>query len=85
MIGEAATPEARAKIRKIISKADGITNVNGIATLHLGPEEVLVNASLDFEDKLTAAKVEKITAELAAKLRKDVPTVKRVFIEAKSS
>lgn len=85
LIGEAATPEAREEIRKIVTATKGITNVNAIATLHLGPEEILLNASLDFEDTLSAADVEKITADLTAKLRKQVPTVKRVFIEAKSA
>ncbi len=85
LIGEAATPEARAQIREVITSTKGITNVNTIATLHLGPEEILLNASLDFEDTLTAADVEKITSDLTAEVRKQVPSVKRVFIEAKSS
>ncbi|MDG1286815.1 MAG: cation diffusion facilitator family transporter [Rickettsiales bacterium] len=84
LIGEAATPENRAIIEEIISEAKGITNVNGIITLHLGPDEILVNASLDFEDKLSAAMVEKITAKLTQKLQLHVPSVKRIFIEAKS-
>ena len=84
LIGEAANPEAKRKIREIIDEVDGITHVNGVITLHLGPEEVLVNASLDFQDDLTAGDVENITASLTEKLRKEVPVVKRVFIEAKS-
>ena len=83
LIGEAATPEARAQIREIIEQAEGITGVNGVATLHLGPQEVLVNASLDFENNLTAADVEATTARLTKKLKRAVPSVKRVFIEAR--
>ena len=84
LIGEAATPEARAKIRSIIGESEGITHVNTVATLHLGPEEILVNASLDFDDNLSAADVENITSTLTARLKEGVPSVKRVFIEAKS-
>ncbi len=85
LIGEAATPENREAIRDIINQAKGITNVNTVATMHLGPHEVLVNASLDFDDNLSAADVEKITADLTKKLKKQVPAVQRVFIEAKST
>jgi len=84
LIGEAANEEDRAEIARIIGETTGITGVNGIITLHLGPDEVLVNASLDFEDKLSAHMVEQITAKLTQKLQHHVPSVKRVFIEAKA-
>jgi cation diffusion facilitator family transporter len=85
LIGEAATPEHRKQIRKIIADTQGITHVNGIATLHLGPQEILVNASLDFVDSLSANDVESLTAALSARLKTQIPSVKRVFIEAKSN
>lgn len=85
LIGEAATPEDKARIRALLTDVKGITHINSIATLHLGPEEILVNASLDFDDTLTAAEVEQITANLSQTLRSQVPTVKRVFIEAKGN
>ncbi|MCA9968463.1 MAG: hypothetical protein KC423_29665, partial [Anaerolineales bacterium] len=69
---------------RIIGETTGITGVNGIITLHMRPDEVMVNASLDFEDKLSAHMVEQITAKLTQKLQHHVPSVKRVFIEAKA-
>jgi len=82
LIGESATPEVVAGIRRVVAGRPEIEAVNEVLTLHMGPEFVLVNLSLDFDDAQDAAQVEAVTAAMVADIKRDQPLVKRVFIEA---
>jgi len=57
---------------------------NEILTMHMGPDFVLVNLSLDFDDSLPAGKLESLIAALDNKIKQTQPTVKRVFVEAEA-
>ena len=52
--------------------------------MHMGPDFILVNVSVDFTDGLPAGKVEKPTAAIDQAIKKVFPYVKRVSIEAES-
>lgn len=82
LIGEAAAPACVAGVRALATGADGVVKVNEVLTLHMGPEFVLVNISLDFRDEYTAEQVEASTAGLVAAIKADWPLVKRVFAKA---
>ncbi len=82
LIGESARPEVVQGIRAMAQETGGIVNVNEILTLHMGPEFILVNLSVDFRDGLTAAEVEKAAVRLTARIKREWPRVKKVFIEA---
>ncbi len=82
LIGESARPEVVAGIRAMAQETGGIVNVNEVLTLHMGPEFILVNLSVDFRDGLTAAEVEKAAVRLTARIKREWPRVKKVFIEA---
>lgn len=82
LIGEAAAPDCVAGVRRLATATDGVVKVNEVLTLHMGPEFVLVNLSLDFQDDHTAEQVEDTIGDLVAKIKTDWPLVKRVFIKA---
>jgi cation diffusion facilitator family transporter len=84
LIGEAAYPEVQAGIREIISDDPGILVTNEVLTLHFGPEDVLLNLSVDFADHLSSVDVEAAISELEQRIKTRYPEVKRVFIEAQS-
>ena len=84
LIGESVAEENLQQIQAILDSTPGITKTNAMLTLHLGPEQALLNLSLDLEDDLTATQVETLVAELDAKIRATVPVIYRVFIEARS-
>jgi len=56
--------------------------VNEVLTLHMGPEYVLVNMSLDFRNTCTADQVENAIAGLDERIKLNWPLVKKVFVEA---
>jgi cation diffusion facilitator family transporter len=88
IVGEAAAPEVQAGLAAIIEGDIGlgkpIRHVNEIRTMHLGPEDVLVTASVDFQDYVTAQTVEEVSARLQKAIRSKYPQVKHLFIEVKS-
>ena len=51
-------------------------------TLHMGPNFILLNVSIDFRDELPAGDVEAAIDRLTREIRDAHPDVKRVFMEA---
>jgi cation diffusion facilitator family transporter len=84
LVGEAASPKLVKEVRAIIARQDGVKYVNELLTLHFGPNEVLVTASVDFRDGIDSGEVERTVSRIEDALRAEVPIVKRVFIEAQS-
>ena len=64
--------------------APGVGHVNEVLTMHVGPEYILANLSLDFADHLTAADLEAGIADLDRRIKEALPRVKRVFVEAEA-
>ena len=84
LIGEAVDRGAEDRIRALVAEQAGVLRTNEILTMHLGPADVLVNLSLDFNDGLSAADVEATISDLEARIKSALPVVKRIFIEAQS-
>jgi cation diffusion facilitator family transporter len=84
LIGEGVHPETRHGIEAIIAAQGGIVRVNEQRSMHLGPEEVLLNLSIDFASDLSADQVEAAISALEQAIKGRYPEVKRVFIEAQN-
>ena len=84
LIGESAGTTIQSGIDTILQGQRGILAINEVLTMHMGPEDVLVNLSLDFDDALSSAEVEAVISELERRIRSALPEVRRVFIEAQS-
>ncbi|PHR20885.1 MAG: cation transporter [Sphingopyxis sp.] len=84
LIGEGASPAVVAGIRAVVSNDKRITGLNEILTMHMGPEDILLAASVDFDDRLTADKVEQAITDFEKAIKAEFPQVKRIFIEAQS-
>ncbi|PLY03855.1 MAG: cation transporter [Desulfuromonas sp.] len=84
LIGERAQIRVVREIRELIYRNDGVGNVNEILTLHMGPDYILANISINFDDSLTSNQLEKLVAEIDRQIRTAQPEVKKVFIEAEA-
>jgi divalent metal cation (Fe/Co/Zn/Cd) transporter len=82
LIGESADPEVEAEISNILEGDDRILSVNEVATLHMGPEFIVVTISVDFYDSLQAGAVESAVTQLNKQIKATDPRIRRVFIEA---
>jgi len=84
LIGESANEMVIKGIREIILQYDGIDNLNEVLTMHMGPDYVLVNVSIDFRNNIPAGDLENIIADMDTQIKEKFPTVKRIFVEAES-
>jgi cation diffusion facilitator family transporter len=84
LIGESASRGMRDSIRRIVDETPGILATNELLTMHLGPQDILLNLSLDFADQLSSVDVEAAISELERRIKESHPEVRRVFIEAQS-
>ena len=82
LIGESANRSVIKAIREILQAGDHIEHVNEILTMHMGPDYILANISVDFNDNISADEIEKSIAEIDVKIKQQHPQIKRIFIEA---
>jgi cation diffusion facilitator family transporter len=88
LIGEAASEDLQAGVRRLIDAEAGcnglVRGVNDLRTLQLGPDDILVTASLDMEDTALASDVEATTGRLSTKIKAAYPAVQHLFLEVKT-
>jgi len=84
LIGERANLEVVQSIREMAKQLSGVTHVNEVLTMHVGPEFILVNLSVDFRDGVPSEIVEECVAQLDVRIKAKHPLVKRVFVEAEA-
>ena len=85
LIGEAADQPIVDSIMRVANAMDGVAHANGIITVHLAPEQILVALSLEFADELKTPDIELKIAELERRLRHLHPTVIALFVKPQSS
>ena len=89
LIGEAASEEVQAGLAALVATEIGpgkpITRINHIKTMHLGPEDLLVVASVDFEDGESARTVEKTNARIEAAIKARYPSVRQLVLDVRSA
>ena len=84
LVGESADPKLVERLQLTAGKSPGVHRVNEVLTMHLGPRDILLNVSVDFEDSLTAEELEVEIEQMEQRIRKAIPEVKRIFVEAQS-
>ncbi len=82
LIGEGADPALVEDVRNRAAGMQAIIAVNEVITLHMGPHDILLNLSVDFNDSVSAGDVEATIEELTHEILAAHEYVKRVFIEA---
>ncbi len=85
LIGESADPEIVTGITSLAKNYNFISGVNEVLTMHMGPNYILLNLSVNFKDKLDVSNVEENISTLSSQIKKEYPLVKRVFVEAEKN
>ena len=81
LIGESATKFVRDKIDAAINESPATVALIHIRTQHLGPDELLVGAKIDFGATLTSAELAKAIDTVEADIRAAVPAATIIYIE----
>lgn len=84
LVGESMAPGKLDEIRRIVGDDPRVVRLVDALTMHLGPEDVLLNLDVEFADRLSTDQVEDTIVNLEARIRERFPEVRRIFIEAKS-
>ncbi len=84
LIGESADPEIVKGIKALADEYNEVEYINEVLTMHMGPEYILVNLSIDFDDHMKAGKIEQVISEIDSKIKQKWPRVKRIFVEAEA-
>ncbi len=85
LIGEAADQPIVDSIMRIASEMEGVAHANGIITVHLAPDQILVALSLEFADQLTTPEIEAKIAEIDRRVRHLHSAVFLLFVKPQSS
>ncbi len=85
LIGESTNPKTVESIKSLALAHDGIKRVNEVLTLHMGPEFLLVNISLEFNDDLPVGTIETLIDTITKEIVTKHVRVKRVFVEAEKA
>jgi cation diffusion facilitator family transporter len=82
LIGESADQAVVRGIRAMARDNPAVDCVNEVLTMHMGPDFVLLNMSVDFRDNISADEVERAISSMDRMIKARFPQVNRVFIEA---
>jgi len=82
LIGEGLLKDDVMKIEDILKAEKDITAFNRPLSLYMGPEEVLVNLDVEFQDHLRSDDVELVINRIEKGIKEAVPSVNRIYIEA---
>ncbi len=84
LLGESVDRVVVEDIKRIARGDPGVAGVLPPLTMHLGPNEVLLNLSVNFRQGLDAGEVAATVDRLEQKIRERHPEVRRIFIEAEA-
>ena len=84
LIGKTVTDEDRAKVIEIAQGTPGVVRVTQLLGIHLGPDVVVLALKVAFTPKTAVEDVEETTNEMERRLRKELPHMKKIFIEPDS-
>jgi cation diffusion facilitator family transporter len=82
LIGESADPRIVASIHRELAGDARVSEVNEVATLHMGPDFIVVTVSADFVDALSSFELESAVTDMNKRIKRIDPRLQRVFIEA---
>lgn len=81
LIGEGADPRDMVKIREAIAGSDHVSKLIHLKTQHLGPEELLVGAKIEFDSSLNMAELATAIDSVEKRIRAVVPYARPMYIE----
>jgi divalent metal cation (Fe/Co/Zn/Cd) transporter len=82
LIGAAARPQERETLEAALNEFAEIDQVVELLTMVLGPSALLVAARVDLAEDLSSDDIERVANELDEAIRRAVPDVTEVFLDA---
>lgn len=84
LLGESVEPEVRRSV-EVLTRADpAVKDFVRMMSMHVGPEIVVLNLDLKFDEQLSVGEIEEAVARIDRALREEHPEIRYVTIEAGS-
>ena len=80
LTGESASRTVLADVRRVLGADPRVQAVDEVLSMQLGPREVLVAVTIDFQDDLPGDAVERAAAELTLAMEAAHPEITRLFM-----
>lgn len=80
MTGESASRGVLADVRAVLDADDRVNHVDEVLSMHLGPRDVMLAVSIDFDEELSGEEVETTMRELTRALEAEREEISRVFL-----
>ncbi len=84
LIGEAAQDELVSGVRDIVSATSSVRHLNELRTMHMGPNDVLLALSIDFDEDDSVSEADNAIFDIETKIKAGFPEVTRLYIEVQS-
>lgn len=84
LVGESANPDLIRSVRALAEKQAGVRQVRRLLSMHLGPDQVLLNLDVEFEPALSFEEVAEAIEHLEAAIRQEHDEIAYMFVEAES-
>jgi cation diffusion facilitator family transporter len=81
LLGESASPDVMGRIEGEIVDAPEVLRVIHLRTQHLGPEDLLVAAKVEFAHELTMAELARAIDDCERRVRSAVPIARLIYLE----
>jgi cation diffusion facilitator family transporter len=81
LIGEPAQPKLLAQVCNIAGEVPGVEAVNGVLTVQVGPDHVLVALSAAFDDALSTVQIEECVKQIEARTKEAKLPIVALFIK----
>ncbi|RLQ87844.1 cation diffusion facilitator family transporter [Notoacmeibacter ruber] len=85
LIGETADPDVLSDIRQRMARHPEIVAVNELRSMHLGPRDILLATSLDFQNEIKAGRIEQLVSEMEEEIRRRHPMIRKLYFEVQSA
>jgi cation diffusion facilitator family transporter len=85
LIGEPATPDTRASMLRIVQDDPAVRTANGVLTTQMGPQQVIVALSAEFEDGLDTGAIEQAVERVEKALRAAHPDLAALFVKPQTA
>jgi cation diffusion facilitator family transporter len=80
LIGEAADPQLVSDLGRLVCSQKGVAAAGEVRTVHSSPDQITAMLSVDFDDSISAADVERIVCTIEEEATRRWPQVRRLYI-----
>jgi len=85
LIGEPASARLQKSVLELVAKDPAIQRANGVLTVHLAPDQIVVALSAEFKDQMRTPEIEASVERIEASLAAAHPEIRALFIKPQTA